>query len=45
VQKEQYRIRRVFGLDEHPLPHAIDIGKNLLGNAATRWAAILIEKR
>jgi hypothetical protein len=30
VEKKQHRMRRVFALDEHPLPHAIDIGKSLL---------------
>jgi len=30
MKTEQHRMRRIHALDEHPLPHAIDIGKNLL---------------
>jgi hypothetical protein len=33
-------MRRVCALDEHPLPHAVDIGKDLLCAAAPQRAVI-----
>jgi len=30
MQAQQHRMCGVCALDEHPLPHAVDIGKNLL---------------
>ena len=45
MDKEQHRMRWIFALDEHALPHAVDVGKSLLRNAAADRAALLIEER
>ena len=45
MENEQHRIRCILALNEHSLPHTVDIGKSLLQNAVAQRAVVCIQER